>query len=320
MLFRSAQDAKGIYYGQEKTFKTLAVSLPEITTTSISIITENSAQSGGNITDDGGASVTARGVCWSTSQNPTLSGSHTIDGNGTGSFTSNLTGLTPNMTYYVRAYATNSAGTAYGNEISFTTKGLVTDIDGNVYYTVTIGSQVWMAENLKTTKHNDGTAIPLVTDPTQWGNLTTPGYCWNNNDETTYKNTYGALYNWYTVNTGKLCPAGWHVPTDAEWTQLIDYLGGENIAGGKLKETGTTHWLSPNTGATNETGFTALPGGWRNEDGTFHSIENYGQWGRSTEYLTMWAWFRGMYSGFSNVDRHTLPRRDAFSVRCVKDQ
>lgn len=191
-----AQDAKGIYYGQEKTFKTLAVSLPEITTTSISIITENSAQSGGNITVDGGATITARGVCWSTSQNPTITNSHTSDNSGPGSFTSSLTGLIQNTTYYVRAYATNSAGTAYGNEISFTTKGPVTDIDGNVYYTVTIGSQVWMAENLKTTKHNDGTAIPLVTDPTQWGNLTTPGYCWNNNDETTYKNTYGALYNW----------------------------------------------------------------------------------------------------------------------------
>ena len=173
--------------------------------------------------------------------------SKTTDGSGTGTFTSSITGLTAGTTYYVRAYATNSAGTGYGNDISFTTQqggvGNVTDDDGNVYHSVTIGTQVWMVENLKTTKYNDGTSIPLVTDATDWHNLLTPGYCWNNNDEATYKATYGALYNWYTVNTGNLCPTGWHVPGDAEWTTLTTYLGGEDVAGGKLKEVGITHWL-----------------------------------------------------------------------------
>ena len=115
----------------------------------------------------------------------------------------------------------------------------VSDADGYVYHTVTIGAQVWMVENLKTTKYNDGTAIPLVTDSTAWAILTIPGYCWYNNDAVTYKATYGALYNWYAVNTGKLAPKGWHVPADAEWTKLITFLGGEDVAGGKMKSTGT---------------------------------------------------------------------------------
>jgi uncharacterized protein (TIGR02145 family) len=134
------------------------------------------------------------------------------------------------------------------------------DVDGNVYNTVTIGAQVWMAENLRTTKYNDGTSIPLVTDSTKWSDLSTPAHCWYNNDKASYKATYGALYNWYTVATDNLCPTGWHVPTTAEWQILKDYLG-SSVDGGKLKESGTTHWKSPNKGATNESGFTALPGG-----------------------------------------------------------
>src|SRR5664279_5386678 len=125
------------------------------------------------------------------------------------------------------------------------------DIDGNVYKNVTIVKQILMAENLKTTKFNDGTSIPLVRENSAWKDMNSPSFCWYNNDATTNKNNYGALYNWYTVNTNKLCPSGWHVPSDAEWTTLRTYLGGDSVAGGKLKETGTTHWKSPNTGATN---------------------------------------------------------------------
>ena len=148
----------------------------------------------------------------------------------------------------------------------------VTDIDGNVYHTVKIGAQTWMVENLRTTRYNDGTAIPLVTGNTAWGSLTTPGYCWYNNDQATYGSTYGALYNWYAVNRGKLCPTGWHVATDAEWTQLTDYLGGVWVAGGKMKEAGLSHWESPNEGATNSSGFTALPGGHRISAGSFYLL------------------------------------------------
>ena len=144
-----------------------------------------------------------------------------------------------------------------------TDENTVTDIDGNVYYTVTLGTQTWMAENLKTTRYNDGEGIPLVTDAQAWGLLTTPGFCWYDNKPSEYKTPYGALYNFFTVKTGKLCPAGWHVPDISEWRILAIGLAGEEYAGGHLKEAGTAHWQAPNTGATNSSGFTALPGGGR---------------------------------------------------------
>ena len=156
----------------------------------------------------------------------------------------------------------------------------IRDIDGNAYSAVTIGTQVWMVQNLKTTKYNDGTSIPLVTDPTAW-TLGTDEYCWYNNNAKN-KTPYGALYSWYAVNTGKLAPAGWHVATDAEWAVLVAYLGGDNSAGGPLKEAGTTHWASPNAGATNSSEFSALPGGVRSGDGTFADSSGWGYWWSST--------------------------------------
>jgi len=199
----------------------------------------------------------------------------------------------------------------------------VTDIDGNVYHTVTIGTQVWMVENLKTTKYNDGTPITNVTDNGAWGNLSTPAYCWYANDAT-YKNTYGALYNWFVVdgisNGGKnVCPEGWHVPTDAEWTTLTTYLGGINIAGGKLKEIGLTHWATPNAGATNETGFTALPGSRRYFGGNWgNDIGNNGYWWTATENNTD-SWARSMNSSFEYVQRYDYIKRSGFAIRCVKN-
>jgi uncharacterized protein (TIGR02145 family) len=191
--------------------------------------------------------------------------------------------------------------------------------DAKEYKWVKIGIQVWMADNLKTTKYNDGTDIPLVTDNTAWFNLTTPGYCWYNNDKATYGDTYGALYNWYTVETSNLCPSGWHVPTDAEWTTLTDSLGGTSVAGGKLKEAGTTHWSSPNTGATNETGFTALPGGARFSLGPFYFVGSYGHWWSSTEDSSTNAWSRNMYCDNADVDREYNDKKFGFSVRCLRD-
>ncbi|MBL0286085.1 MAG: fibrobacter succinogenes major paralogous domain-containing protein [Bacteroidetes bacterium] len=168
----------------------------------------------------------------------------------------------------MRAYATNSIGTAYGSQLVFITSnttslcGTVTDIDGNVYNTVTIGAQCWMMENLKTTKYNDGTAIPNVTSNTEWGALNTGAWCYYSNDANN-NNTYGKLYNWYSVNTGRLAPNGWHVPTDIEWLELRDYLGGSQQAGGKMKSISIL-WSPPNVGADNSSGFTALPSGFRN--------------------------------------------------------
>jgi len=195
----------------------------------------------------------------------------------------------------------------------------VTDRDGNIYNTVRIGTQVWLKQNLKTTKYNDGTSIPNITVNTDWQAVTTPGYCWYNNN-VSYKSVYGALYNWYSVNTAKLCPTGWHVPTDAQWTTLATYLGGESVAGGKLKEAGTTHWISPNTGATNSSGFTALPGGYRDGTGPYYIIGYNGYWWSSTQYSTTPnAWNRSIPFGSTNVFRNLDQERHGFSVRCLRN-
>lgn len=291
---------------------------PSLSTSGVSEITYFTATTGGNITDDGGAEVTSRGVCWGTAHNPTTTENKTDNGSGKGAFISQLTGLDPSTVYYVRAYAVNSAGTAYGNEVTFTS-GQLTDIDGNTYNTVTIGNQVWMKENLKVTKFNDDTDIPHVTDDDTWFQTDDPGYSWYGNDEATYAATYGAMYNWYTVNTGKLCPEGWHVPTDDEWTILTDFLGGEVVAGGKLKEAGTAHWDSPNTDATNETGFTALPGGYRSNGGQFYSIGSSGNWWTSSEDDNIYVWGRRLDHSDAVVDRGHSNKNFGKSVRCIQD-
>ena len=160
----------------------------------------------------------------------------------------------------------------------------VTDTDGNVYHTVIIGEQVWMSENLKTTKYRNGNPIPKVSDGTTWSNHSIGAYC-NYNKYEDNSTTYGRLYNWYAVNDSRnIAPTGWHIPSDAEWTTLTTYLGGECVAGGNLKETGITHWQSPNTGATNKTGFTALPGGYRHCNGDFFCMCRNASFWSSTEH------------------------------------
>lgn len=200
------------------------------------------------------------------------------------------------------------------------TYGTMTDKDGNIYKTVTIGTQTWMAENLRTTKYNDGTDIPVVTDKNEWTTLTTGAYCnYNNTTNTDTIGTYGRLYNWYAVNTGKLAPAGWHVPSDAEWSALFDYLEGTSVAGGKLKETGTTHWLAPNEGATNETGFTAVPSGSRDGNGAFGNIGRNGYWWSTIEDGTDNACYLPIRYNLSSMSSLYLNKENGFSVRCVKD-
>ncbi len=205
-------------------------------------------------------------------------------------------------------------------EIELGTK--VQDVDGNSYNTTKIGLQRWMAQNLRTTKYNDGTPISLVSNSTAWSNLTTPGYCYFDNDPGEYSVPLGAIYNYYVVaDTSSLnvCPEGWHVPTDAEWTTLTTYLGGESVAGGKMKETGTFYWNSPNVGATNETDFLGRPGGSRNGNGTFVNIGNYGSLWSSTENNTTSAWNRHLYYNDDNVNRGNGNKRRGFSVRCLRD-
>ena len=312
-----ATNSIGTSYGGQETFTTLAEA-PVVATAAISAITNTSATSGGTVTSDGGSTISAKGVCWATSTNPTISNSKTTDGTGPGTFTSNISGLISGRTYYMRAYATNGITTTYGSEVSFT-PGTVTDIDGNVYHYIVIGTQTWMVENLKTTKYRNGDAISNITS--SWTSLVTGAYSWYSNDAATYKAAYGALYNWYAVaDTRGIAPAGWHVPTDAEWKTLTDYLGGSSVAGGKLKEAGTSHWITPNTGASNSSGFTALPGGNRYYiDGTFRNVGSNGNWWCITASDATNAWNRYLDFNHGNVERYNYGKQLGFSVRCVRD-
>ena len=199
----------------------------------------------------------------------------------------------------------------------------VMDGDGNVYKTVVIGKQEWFAENLRTSKYNDGTPIPNVTDNIQWSNLNTGAWAYYNNDAA-YNAKYGKLYNWYAISpttngTKNICPLGWHVPTDAEWTVLTDYLGGTIVAGGQMKEVGTTNWNSPNTDATNTSGFTGLPGGNRYNNGYYSGIGLNGNWWSSSESNTNDAWYRDLdyYNGVAS--RNYSVKYNGLSVRCLRD-
>ncbi|MEI7831298.1 MAG: fibrobacter succinogenes major paralogous domain-containing protein [Prolixibacteraceae bacterium] len=314
-----ATNEVGTAYGNEVAV-VMAATIPVLTTLAISAISDSIVNSGGTISNNGGAQIAVRGVCWSTIKNPTITDFVTTDGSGTGAFNSTVTGIIPSMTYYLRAYATNSAGTGYGNEFSFSlAKTLVKDMDGNFYHFAKIGSQVWMTENLRSTRFRDSTSITLVDNATSWSNQIGPGYCWYGDDEVANKSKYGALYNWYAVNSGKLCPTGWHVPTDTEWTTLTTFLGGEPLAGGKLKESGIVHWITPNASATNESGFTALPGGYRLNSGIYGNMGIYGNWWTTTSVLANVANYRYLYYGNASVTKSFISQKSGLSVRCLKN-
>ena len=318
-----AINSAGTGYGNTKSFKTQKKQVPVLTTSDIIGITQTTATCGGNISSDGGSTITARGICWSTVPAPTIVDSTSSNGSGANSFTCQMTGLNPNTTYYTRAYATNIVGTGYGGTQSFTTKqdtiGNVTDTDGNIYHTVAIGSQVWMVENLKVTKYRNGNPIPNVIDSSSWINRSTGAYC-DYNHNVGYSLIYGKLYNWYTISDPrKLCPTGWKVPNNADWTTLIINLGGEFIAGGKLKEAGTKHWSSPNTGATNESGFNALPGGFRDTYNEFKYLTYYNYMWSSTQFDPKNSYYMRMRSDSSSVFNFYVNNNFGFSVRCVRD-
>jgi len=197
------------------------------------------------------------------------------------------------------------------------------DADGNVYKTAIIGDQEWMAENLKTTTYNNGTDISNVTDDYEWEELATGAYAWHGNDSDN-KDVYGALYNWYAVDTGNLCPDGWRMPTVDDWDQLTEYMGGRSVAGGKLKTTGTIElgtglWHDPNTGATNEANFKALPGGQRDINGYFDFVGYYGFWWSATEIDTNDAWARYISNSDNDFDYRDSKKELGFSVRCLRD-
>ena len=310
-------------------YHTIAQNLGSVKTDTITGITHNSALVSSEVVADGGSYIKTRGVCYSTDSLPTISNTSTIDSSGIGVFSSKLTGLNPSTKYYVRAYASNDKGTSYGAIKSFVTIAdptsgygpIISDIEGNSYKTVYIGAQQWMGENLKTSKYNDGSQIQNITNYTTWGTLTTGAWSYYNND-TSKNDNYGKLYNWYALNPANngnknVCPSGWHVPIDAEWKVLSDYLVGD---GGKLKEQGTQNWQSPNQGATNSTFFSALPGGYVD----IHGGGGYGStgyWWSSSEIDGTIANNMGMLNLntaiYLNKDKN---KRLGCSVRCLKDQ
>jgi uncharacterized protein (TIGR02145 family) len=439
-----ATNAVTTVYGNEVQFTTTN-GIPVLSTTAASAITATTASSGGSISSDGGAAITARGVCWSTSPNPTTADNTTNNGTGTGSFASSLVGLQPNTTYYVRAYATNGITTAYGNQVQFTAAGGAGNITalvcssstnngtlaagasasgvsssvpytggnggthngqsvtstgvtgltatlpagsfangsgsltytitgtpsgagtanfalnvggqsctlsravdsagggivsnpgagvtfgGYTYATVVLGNgQEWMAENLRTTTYANGDPIPNVSDNTAWTQLTTGAWAHYDNNAS-YENPYGKLYNWYAVSDPRnVCPTNWHVPTDAEWNTLVGYLdptydpnanGSQSVtAGGKMKSTGTQYWIAPNTGATNESGFSGLPGGNRDHyNGNFPGLGGFGNWWSASESGAEYAWSRLLLNGIAGVFRYNDYKRYGFSVRCLRD-
>jgi len=258
------------------------------------------------------------GICYSaTNQNPTISDAKVSMGaiNDYTKFSKNIENLIPGTKYYFRGFVMDCDKPIYSLNI----KSCLNDIDGNVYHTVTIGMQIWMVENLKTTHFRDGTTIPNVTDNASWSKLSTGAYC-DYNYTVSNSDTYGRLYNWYAaIDTHNICPIGWHVPSDAEWTTLTSFLGGESIAGSELKEAGTTHWYSSNAGADNSSGFSALPGGERFNGGSFYDF-GYGVylWSSTASNINE-AWRRYLHSNMSNVTRNRGGKNDGYSVRCLRD-
>ena len=302
-----ATNSAGTGYGNTITFTTLQALLPAITSAMPTSIASTTVQCNGEVTSDGGAPTT-RGACWGTSPDPTVANSTMENGVGAGVFSVTITGLTPNTIYYTRVYATNSVGTVYGStKMIRTMNSTVTDIDGNVYPTVMIGTQEWMAENLRVTHYRNGDAIPNITDNTQWLNTTTQGaWCSYDNDPTN-KSTYGLLYNYYTTEDSRgVCPIGWHMPSDAEWTTLFSYLGGTAVAGYKMKKVGVGI-------GDNSSGFTALMGGYRHYLGYFQNLEGCG-----------YCWIANSNTVIiGNIEERVmvnyLGKNCGFSIRCIKD-
>jgi uncharacterized protein (TIGR02145 family) len=340
-----ASNSAGTGYGNEIQF-TIESGFPVIIIDTIINITNNSALCVSNILNSGSSPILNSGVCWNTTGYPTIADSILSYGAVNGVFNLEITTLNSNTTYFIRSYAENNNGVVYSDVYQIVTlvtpcpgTPFVYDYDGNLYHTVQIGNQCWLAENLKTTHYSDGTAIPYVFDDYSWSLLDAnnydDAYCWYNNDNT-YSEIYGGLYTWAAAmgdsaisstsnpsGVQGICPIGWHLPSSSEWNELRVFIGG-TYSGGKLKEAGTNHWLSPNTGATNESEFTALPGGSRHYDtGVFFNIGQRGHFWSSSEE-TSWQAMRMRLVSNSNIMYTSYPysseyKSNGLSVRCVKD-
>jgi uncharacterized protein (TIGR02145 family) len=325
-----ATNSAGTSYGSDIQFTTNAIVAPTVSTTAVTAFTVNTAVAGGNVTDLGGGTLTAKGVCWSLSPSPSIADPKTDDGTTIGPFTSNLTGLVGNSTYYLRAYATNGAGTSYGSVLSFRTYAAI-DADGNGYYSVTLGSQTWMTENLKTSRYRNNDLIGTTTADVS--GLPAPAYQWAYNNNENNVATYGRLYTWYAItDTREVCPLGWHVPTDAEWATLTSYLrsngysytpGSDDIGKSMAATSGWDAFGTPGTigndqASNNTSGFTALPGGFRDAYGAFTALGQDGHWRSTTESTADNAWYYSLDYDFGTIYRNDFGKRNGYSVRCVK--
>jgi uncharacterized protein (TIGR02145 family) len=295
--------------------------LPTVITYSPIFIASTEATVGCTVKPDGGTDFLC-GIYMGSSQNPETTGAQFQIGSDTGFFLGQITGLTPETQYFVTAYAKNATGENLGDEVSFTTPGLINDYDNNIYETVITGEQLWMASNLKTTHHMNGDQI-LTTDPAilDISLESAPMYQWSYGGDGSNAAVYGRLYTYYTITDSRgVCPEGWHIPTDSEWSTLESTLGGFAIAGSRLKEMGNSHWIGPyNLDATNESCFNALPGGYRSNTGGFSYLGNYGYWWSSTEGDNTTAWIRALFVQSSQVLRVDLNKSNGASVRCIKD-
>ena len=325
-----ATNGMGTTYGNELSFRTSPVTEPSLTTDAVTGVTLNEAISGGRSIITNGGEITDKGICWGTSPNPTISNFSTSAGSGSGNFPADLEGLNHSTIYYVRAYARNSAGYGYGPQMTFSTSA--SDFDGNVYRTVIIGDQMWMQSDLRTTHYRGGAAITFVEDDDAWKDLTTEACCWFNNNQPPAGSGYGLIYNWYVVETGQLCPTGWHVPSDNDFRILERFLGmtvEESVGtgwrgtnqGDQLKSTSTEAWNSPATG-TNSSGFTALGEGYRfGMEGNFADFGLVGYWWSSTLHWSdaTLVLYRRLDNNESGIYRAGVIKAGGKSVRCLRD-
>ncbi len=315
----------GINYGNEISFTTKG-RLPIIVVSGDIYTSYFYANIHSSLISDGGMPITQLGVCWSTHINPTISDFIELAGLNSINFICEIKNLQPNTTYYLRAFATNDMGTGYSNSVSFTTKSYeqVTDIDGNVYRTALINNKTWFIENLRVTHYSNGDPIPNIPDNNQWKVQKAGAYCYYNNLAGN-SIIYGNLYNWFTVDDPRgLCPTGWHVASAKDYKDLLDYLGGAAVAGGKMKIIDTDphaepRWDSPNTGATNESGYTGLPGGFRDLNGNYQNINLYGFWWESDEKNSVQGGYLTLKYKAASADTAHLYKPYGCSVRCVKD-
>lgn len=324
--------------------------IPSLNTDPVTQIARTSAWFKGKILTQGSDSLIEDGFCWNTLPNPTIKNESSITNHrdDNDNLYLYITHFSPNTKYYMRTYAKDISGNIYyGNQVSFETKkltisknfnnsliyGTLKDIEDNIYKTIHIGNQEWMAENLRSTRLNDGSLIPLVEDDESWSKLLTPGYCWFQNNEGYFRNMYGAYYNWYTVNTGIICPTGWHVPSEDDWKllkmslgmsedQATQYFGSAGtVEGSKMKESGTVNWVTESIEANNESGFTAIPGGFRSVGPSEYLWEGVSaSWWSSTSREVSVAWTHGVSFDESRISRSDMAiKSDGMNIRCLKN-